>query len=83
VPIAPTAGFIDAQIHCTGELTVKMGMDVYWNTTTKTARAWLRFCAAGWTYDADTDVFNDKARAWFDGTAERLFDTYLSPNRTG
>jgi len=72
--------YIDPDVaYCSDLLSLKMGRRIPWNTTLHPARIWLKWCLMAQRYDPDYTSLSREATLFYDGTADRLFATYLDP----
>jgi len=67
------------RLYCLEQLSSKMGQPIAWNTTLHPARVWLKLCWKAQLYDPSWGDMSKEAVLFYDGTADRIFATYLAP----
>lgn len=68
------------QTYCLDLLESKLNCTVPRNVTLdREHRIWLKLCVAAIEYNPDRVVMSLEAKAWYDGTAERIYDAYIVP----
>ncbi len=67
------------KLFCTMLLSGKMNQSVAWDTPIHEAQVWLKLCLSAQRYYPYQQVIPEEVVLWYNGGADRIFETYLKP----